>query len=297
MPGLIVIDFIDMEEKRNNRSVERKLKDCLRADRARIQVGRISHFGLMEMSRQRIRTGVLESSTVPCPHCHGTGQVRSVSSLSLQILRALEDHLLRHSGHHVLVRTRPEVALYVLNQKRRHLAELEARFGVTIAISGEAPDDGAGYSLERGAPVGDRPETTGAVAMIEVPDAAPLEEEAEADDERETEAESEREGREKRRRRRRRRGNGEDRRERQHVEAESEAGEGEAEFEPAEESEREAGHAETAESAEGRDARRRRRGRRGGRRRGRGRENGERQDRRPAGPGVGLRRRGGGDSR
>ena len=106
LAGLIVIDFIDMEEKRNNRSVERKLKDCLRADRARIQVGRISHFGLMEMSRQRIRTGVLESSTVPCPHCRGTGQVRSISSLSLQILRALEDHLLRHSGHHLLVRTR-----------------------------------------------------------------------------------------------------------------------------------------------------------------------------------------------
>ena len=93
LAGLIVIDFIDMEEKRNNRSVERKLKDCLRADRARIQVGRISHFGLLEMSRQRIRTGVLESSVVPCPHCRGTGQVRSISSLSLQILRALEDHL------------------------------------------------------------------------------------------------------------------------------------------------------------------------------------------------------------
>ncbi len=121
LAGLIVIDFIDMEEKRNNRSVERKLKDCLRADRARIQVGRISHFGLLEMSRQRIRTGVLESSTVPCPHCRGTGQVRSVSSLSLQILRALEDHLLRHSGHNLVVRTREEVALYVLNQKRRHL--------------------------------------------------------------------------------------------------------------------------------------------------------------------------------
>ena len=93
LAGLIVIDFIDMEEKRNNRSVERKLKDCLRADRARIQVGRISHFGLLEMSRQRIRTGVLESSVVPCPHCRGAGQVRSISSLSLQILRALEDLL------------------------------------------------------------------------------------------------------------------------------------------------------------------------------------------------------------
>ena len=88
----------------------------------------------MEMSRQRIRTGVLESSTVPCPHCRGTGQVRSISSLSLQILRALEDHLLRQSGHHLIVRTRPEVALYVLNQKRRHLAELEARFGLSITV-------------------------------------------------------------------------------------------------------------------------------------------------------------------
>ena len=168
LAGLIVIDFIDMEEKRNNRSVERKLKDCLRADRARIQVGRISHFGLMEMSRQRIRTGVLESSTVPCPHCRGTGQVRSISSLSLQILRALEDQLLRHSGHHLLVRTRPEVALYVLNQKRRHLAQLEERFGLTITVSGEAPENGAGFTVERGAPVEDRPERSSAIAMREM---------------------------------------------------------------------------------------------------------------------------------
>jgi ribonuclease E len=170
LAGLIVIDFIDMEEKRNNRSVERKLKDCLRADRARIQVGRISHFGLMEMSRQRIRTGVLESSVVPCPHCRGTGQVRSISSLSLQILRALEDHLLRHSGNHLLVRTREEVALYVLNQKRRHLAELEDRFGLTITLSGEAPESGAGFSLERGAPVEDRPVQSGAIAITQMPE-------------------------------------------------------------------------------------------------------------------------------
>ena len=172
LAGLIVIDFIDMEEKRNNRSVERKLKDCLRADRARIQVGRISHFGLMEMSRQRIRTGVLESSTVSCPHCRGTGQVRSVSSLSLQILRALEDHLLRHSGHELLVRTRPEVALYVLNQKRRHLAELEARFGTVIAISGEPPENGAGFTVERGAPIEERPERAAAVPDGRIPAAS-----------------------------------------------------------------------------------------------------------------------------
>ena len=164
LAGLIVIDFIDMEEKRNNRSVERRLKDCLRADRARIQVGRISHFGLLEMSRQRIRTGVLESSVVPCPHCRGTGQVRSISSLSLQILRALEDHLLRNRGHNLIVRTRPEVALYVLNQKRRHLAQLEARFGLTISFIAEAPENGAGYAVERGAPVENRIEPVGGPA-------------------------------------------------------------------------------------------------------------------------------------
>ena len=95
LAGLIVIDFIDMDEKRNNRTVERRLKDALRNDRARIQVGRISHFGLMEMSRQRIRTSVLESSTEKCPHCGGTGHVRSVSSVALQLLRSLEETLLK----------------------------------------------------------------------------------------------------------------------------------------------------------------------------------------------------------
>ena len=279
LAGLIVIDFIDMEEKRNNRSVERKLKDCLRADRARIQVGRISHFGLMEMSRQRIRTGVLESSTVLCPHCRGSGQVRSVSSLSLQILRALEDHLLRHSGHNLMVRTREEVALYVLNQKRRHLSDLETRFGVQIAVSGEAPENGAGYSIERGAPVEDRPEVTEAIAMREAPEAEVEEEieaEAEVEVERETE-EGESEGRERRpRRRRRRRGNGDDRPEHRHAEGEAEADEGgEPEADGEADAERPAHGAEAAETAEGREARRRRRGRRGGRRRGRGRENGE----------------------
>ena len=268
LAGLIVIDFIDMEEKRNNRAVERKLKDCLRADRARIQVGRISHFGLLEMSRQRIRTGVLESSTVPCPHCRGTGQVRSVSSLSLQIIRALEEQLLKHSGHHLLVRSRPEVALYVLNQKRRHLAELEERFGVTITISGEAPDNGAGFLVERGAAVEERAERSGAIAMTDMPEP---EEEPLAVAETEAEADGAGEGRERRRRRRRRRGNGDDRPERHQAEAEREGDESE------ESSERE--DAEPEEAAEASDseqaARKRRRGRRGGRRRGRGRESGD----------------------
>jgi ribonuclease E len=278
LAGLIVIDFIDMEEKRNNRSVERKLKDCLRADRARIQVGRISHFGLLEMSRQRIRTGVLESSTVPCPHCRGTGQVRSISSLTLQILRALEDYLLRHSGHHLYVRTRPEVALYVLNQKRRHLAELEARFGLMITISGEAPESGAGFAIERGEPVTERETRGGAISMIETPPPAfedEEEEEEQLDAEEEREEHAPEEGRERsgRRRRRRWRSNGDDR---HHERARGAAPEDEAEASEEDGDEDEDRDEERREAEEGgQDQRRRRRGRRGGRRRGRGREGDE----------------------
>ncbi|MBS9477897.1 Rne/Rng family ribonuclease [Ancylobacter radicis] len=137
LAGLVVIDFIDMDEKRNNRAVERKLKDCLKNDRARIQLGRISHFGLMEMSRQRIRTGVLESSTEVCPHCGGTGHVRSSPSVALQMLRAAEDILQRSNTHNLIIRTRNENALYVLNHKRAHLHELEERFGVLLTISAD----------------------------------------------------------------------------------------------------------------------------------------------------------------
>jgi ribonuclease E len=137
LAGLIVIDFIDMDEKRNNRSVERRLKECLKNDRARIQVGRISHFGLLEMSRQRIRTSVLESSTDKCPHCGGTGHVRSVSSVALQCLRMIEESLQRGATHNLTVRTRPDIALYVLNHKRTHLYELEKRHQITITISSD----------------------------------------------------------------------------------------------------------------------------------------------------------------
>ena len=134
LAGLIVIDFIDMDEKRNNRSVERRLSDHLKQDRARIQVGRISHFGLLEMSRQRIRASVLESSTEPCPHCGGSGHVRSVASVALQLLRSLEEVLMKGATHNLVARTRTEVALYVLNHKRAHLRGLEERFKVTLSI-------------------------------------------------------------------------------------------------------------------------------------------------------------------
>ena len=151
LAGLIVIDFIDMDEKRNNRAVERRLKECLKNDRARIQVGRISHFGLLEMSRQRIRTSVFESSTEKCPHCGGTGHVRSVASVSLQCLRMLEESLLRGATHNVSVRTGTEIALYMLNHKRAHLRELEQRFRITITVKVEAAPMGPQpFAIEKG---------------------------------------------------------------------------------------------------------------------------------------------------
>ena len=151
LAGLIVIDFIDMDEKRNNRSVERKLSDCLRQDRARIQVGRISHFGLLEMSRQRIRASVLESSTEPCAHCGGTGHVRSVSSVALQLLRSLEETLMKGATHNLVVRTRTEVALYVLNHKRGHLRDLENSFKVSLAVIADPNVSGQqSFIIDRG---------------------------------------------------------------------------------------------------------------------------------------------------
>jgi ribonuclease E len=174
LAGLIVIDFIDMEEKRNNRSVERKLKDALKNDRARIQVGRISHFGLLEMSRQRIRTGVLESTTSVCPTCQGTGHVRAPASVALHVLRQLEDQLLKGVTHNLTIRTRTVVALYILNQKRSHLAELEQRFGLTITVAAdETITNGAHFVIERGEPVEPRERPTAMITPASVePDVA-----------------------------------------------------------------------------------------------------------------------------
>ena len=151
LAGLIVIDFIDMEENRNNRAVEKRLKDCLKNDRARIQVGRISHFGLMEMSRQRIRASVLESTMKPCPHCGGTGHVRSDSSVALHVVRAIEEFLLKDSRSHITVKTPAATALYVLNHKRSTLVELERRFGVTITLEADETLGAQHYAIFRGA--------------------------------------------------------------------------------------------------------------------------------------------------
>ncbi|MDG4671728.1 Rne/Rng family ribonuclease [Shinella sp. 838] len=153
LAGLVVIDFIDMEEKRNNRSVEKRLKDHLKNDRARIQVGRISHFGLLEMSRQRIRASVLESTMQTCPHCNGTGHIRSQSSVALHVLRGIEEYLLKNTTHNIVVRTTPDIALYLLNHKRGTIIDYETRFGVQIIIEADAHVGAQHFAIDRGEPV------------------------------------------------------------------------------------------------------------------------------------------------
>lgn len=137
LAGLIVIDFIDMEERKNNAAVEKKLKDKLKTDRARIQVGRISGFGLLEMSRQRLRPGMLESTTQPCPHCHGTGLIRSDDSLALSILRQLEEEGTRKRSREVLLKAPIAVANFLMNQKREHIAQIEGRYGMSVRVEAD----------------------------------------------------------------------------------------------------------------------------------------------------------------
>ncbi|MDO9306473.1 MAG: ribonuclease E/G, partial [Mesorhizobium sp.] len=296
LAGLIVIDFIDMEENRNNRAVEKKLKDNLKNDRARIQVGRISHFGLLEMSRQRIRASVLESTMKPCPHCGGTGHIRSDSSVALHVVRAIEEFLIKDARSHITVRTPSATALYVLNHKRRNLSELEERFGLTISMEADETLGNQLYAITRGGPV-ERPVVT---TITELPIAAPVEEEDEIIDEVEEQddiVESEarerpaqpsqgerRDGdaddgsRKKRRRRRRRRGgrdrDGAEQGQRPADEAgfdaasSDEDGEGEVEDVGGEAEGEDAGEVTAASapvSAEG-DGKKRRRGKRGGKR-------------------------------
>ena len=139
-----------MEEPRNNRAVERRIKDALKNDRARIQVGRISHFGLLEMSRQRIRASVLESTMQVCSHCNGTGHVRSQSSVALHVLRGIEEYLLKNTTHNITVRTTPDIALYLLNHKRGTIIDYEGRFGVAIIIEADAHVGAQHFAIDRG---------------------------------------------------------------------------------------------------------------------------------------------------
>jgi len=275
LAGLIVIDFIDMDDKRHIRQVEKRLKDALKMDRSRIQVGRISPFGLMEMSRQRIRQGMVETSVVMCPTCNGSGHVRSTQSVALYCLRALEEHLLKKSDHHVTIRTSSAVALYILNQKRGHLNDLEERFGLSIGVHADGELSGQHMEIVSGAEVERAPGEAPPVAQL-APDAVDIDDEdgeddgpAEDETQRAEDNGGERSGSSRRRRRRRRRGGG--------GEDQPAAAGAEAETGESAETEVEAGAAEEADGenngdgdsdSDGEDGRRsrRRRGRRGGRR-------------------------------
>ncbi|MHC2455947.1 ribonuclease E [Rhizobium leguminosarum] len=282
LAGLIVIDFIDMEEKRNNRAVEKKLKECLKNDRARIQVGRISHFGLLEMSRQRIRASVLESTTQVCSHCGGTGHVRSQSSVALHVLRGIEEYLLKNTTHNITVRTTPDIALYLLNHKRQTIIDYESRFGVAIVIDADGSVGAQHFAIDRGEPVENpvKIETLFNFAAIPEDDDDDIVIEVDEDEDEELEekpavaerpvaarSEGEADGNRKRKRRRRRRGrNGNAE---QPASAAGEAGDededGDDEGSEGDET-TEATPETRAESEESQRRKRRRRGKRGGRR-------------------------------
>ena len=188
LAGLVVIDFIDMEENRNNRAVERRLKDALKNDRARIQVGRISHFGLMEMSRQRLRPGLLEGSSRPCPHCEGRGIVRSISSCGLSVLRAIEEHLISRKAEHLTVKCTREVAFYVLNEKRDNLLTIEQNYGISVFIVPSDEVKGSQAVIERAS---DRVVAARKIQFVPVKLDAYVEDAEEEETEAEVEAEEE----------------------------------------------------------------------------------------------------------
>ena len=274
MAGLVVIDFIDMESNGNVRKVEKAMKAALANDRARIQVGRISQFGLLEMSRQRLRTGVLEASTRECPHCEGTGLVRTASSAGLSALRMLEEEAARGRGSQLVLRASQEAAFYVLNRKRSELGEIEERYGVMIDVQSDGQLEGARMTVEAsGPPPAFRPKFEPIVEedlddldlVDEDEDAA--EDEAEAREARDDRGdEDQRRGRRRRRRGRRgRRGDGEtqndgddDRDDREDQDDQDDADTG-----------RDDSAEQASDDRSDRDGgrRRRRRGRRGGRRR------------------------------
>ncbi|MFS2149928.1 Rne/Rng family ribonuclease [Rhizobium sp. Rhizsp42] len=283
LAGLVVIDFIDMEEKRNNRAVEKKLKDCLKNDRARIQVGRISHFGLLEMSRQRIRASVLESTTQVCSHCGGTGHVRSQSSVALHVLRGIEEYLLKNTTHDITVRTTPEIALYILNHKRQTIVDYEARFGVAIIIDADGAVGAQHFAIDRGEAVENPVKIETLFNFAAIPedddDDVVIEIDEEEDEELEEKQASERpaaaaraegegDGRKRKRRRRRRGRNGNGEQQASDENGAEQAGDedgGDEEGDDAETTSA-AGSEERAEGDDAQRRKRRRRGKRGGRR-------------------------------
>ncbi len=206
LAGLIVIDFIDMDERKNNSAVEKRMKEKLKTDRARIQVGRISGFGLMEMSRQRLRPGMIEATTQPCPSCHGTGLIRSDDNMALTILRQIEEEGTRRRSREVLVRCPVGIANFLMNQKREHIAQIEARYGLSVRIEGDIHLVSPDFSMEkfktasRVVPVASAPVVSVDASIMDQVDAA--------DEVEEEVVPSEEEPKPKRKRRRRRRKKG-----------------------------------------------------------------------------------------
>lgn len=211
LAGLIVIDFIDMDERKNNAAVEKRLKDKLKTDRARIQVGRISGFGLLEMSRQRLRPGMIEATTQPCPACHGTGLIRSDDSMALSILRQIEEEGVRRRSREVLVRCPVAIANFLMNQKREHIAQIEARYGLSVRVEGDPHLISPDFTLEkfktatRAVPEATAPVVSVDTSLMDQVDSAEAEAEEEPAPEQQAVAPSEEEGKPKRKRRRRRR--------------------------------------------------------------------------------------------
>ncbi len=208
LAGLIVIDFIDMDERKNNTAVEKRLKDKLKTDRARIQVGRISGFGLLEMSRQRLRPGMLEATTQPCPACHGTGLIRSDDNMALSILRQIEEEGTRRRSREVLVRCPVSIANFLMNQKREHIAQIEARYGLSVRVEGDLHLVSPDFSMEkfktasRIVPEATAPVVSADASLMDLVDAT---DEDEAEEET-VQAEEEAKPKRKRRRRRRKKG-------------------------------------------------------------------------------------------
>ena len=213
LAGLIVIDFIDMDERRNNNAVEKLLKDKLKTDRARIQVGRISGFGLLEMSRQRLRPGMLEATTQPCPHCHGTGLLRSDENVALAILRQLEEEGVRGRTKEALVRAPISIVNFLINQKREHVADIEARYGMSVRIEVDPSLVSPDFAIEkfktatRVVAEVEPVVTTTSEMMDSVDDEPEVEQEAETT---EDDSASDKPKKRRRRRRRRRNSGGED---------------------------------------------------------------------------------------
>jgi len=175
LAGLIVIDFIDMEDGRNDRAVEKRIHHALRHDRARIQIGKISQFGLLEMSRQRLRAGVIAGSTIPCPHCDGQGIVRSVESTALRLLRSLEEEGQKQRASALLIKAPTDVAIYTLNQKRRELARIESDYGMIVMFEPSNELHAGHFDIERTAQKA--PEDRKQIAISEMPAAPDVEDE------------------------------------------------------------------------------------------------------------------------